>query len=190
MILALILGCAGPRGVAEAEPLVGAAPVPFAAPLAEAEPLADAERHTDAVRPSGGVPPEAQSVYRALSVRDPEPDCATVEALSPTPLATLLLVIQHAEQPPWVGIRAATCVLDRHAQLASPALLDWVEGPRTRGLALLVLDRLDRLPEPLALDLAAAALKGPHAADAAERVARSSKAELRALLPSSPPEPR
>lgn len=178
MILALILGCAGPRGIAGSEPALGAAPVPFAAPIAEAEPLA------------GGVPPEATAVYRALSVRDPEPDCATVEALSPTPLATLLLVIQHAEQPPWVGIRAATCVLDRHAQLASPALFAWVEGPTTRGLALLVLDRLDRLPDPLALELAAAALKGPHAADAAERVARSSKAELRALLSPSPPEPR
>lgn len=123
------------------------------------------------------------AVYRALSVRDPEPACAEVEALSPTPVETLLEVVERAQQPPWAGMRAANCLVQGHAEAVQGELAAWVADPEARGLALLVLDQLDSLPEPLALDLATRALAGPHAADAAERVARSTRPAVQALVP-------
>ncbi|MCK6506447.1 hypothetical protein L6R53_24250 [Myxococcota bacterium] len=139
------------------------------APGAAAEPLAP----TDA----------GYAVYRALSVRDPEPTCAEVEALSPTPVETLREVVDRAQQPPWAGMRAANCLVQGHGAEVQADLVAWVGGADTRGLALLVLDQLDLLPEDVALAVATAALAGPHAADASARVPKSRHPALQALVP-------
>ena len=78
-----------------------------------------------------------QQIYRALSVRDPVPTCETIEAMSATPVADLLFVVDHASQPPWVGMRAAQCLVKRHSPEIQPQLEDWVSQEATRGLALL-----------------------------------------------------
>ena len=144
-----------------------AAPVQAAAPAEAAAPLA--------ARPS------VQAIYRALSVRDPAPDCVTVEALSDQPVPDLLQIVDHASQPPWAGMRAANCLIQGHGAEIQAQLSDWVRRDDTRGLAILVLDQLDTLPEDLALDLARQALAGPWAADARPRLDTSSRPALHAL---------
>jgi hypothetical protein len=172
VILALLLAC----GARTAEPT---APAP-AAPVAPAAPAPPAPP----APPQPSFSLETQAVYKALSVRDPEPECAAVEALSATPAQTLLEVVEHASQPPWAGMRAATCLILGHGEAMAPTLASWVQDPDRRGLALLVLDQLDQLPEAQALELAQQALAGPHAADVPSRLARSQRPALHALVPS------
>lgn len=121
-------------------------------------------------------------VYRALSVRHPTPDCAAVEALTPTPVPTLLQMVDEAQQPPWVPMRAAECLVVRHPEEIRDRLDRWVVEPELRGLGLLVINRLDDLPLDLAKELAARAIaEGPEPEKTKARLLRLETPELRAL---------
>ncbi len=131
--------------------------------------------------------PEEDAVYRALSLRDAPPGCAEVEALAAEPLVALRAVVERAAMPPWAPLRAARCIVTHHAEPARADLAGWLTDADRRGLALVVLDAMDELPEPLALELSAAALAGPLADDARQRLADSERPAIRALV-SAPPE--
>jgi len=122
------------------------------------------------------------TVMRALSVRDPEPLCADVEALSETPVTTLRSMVENVEMPPWVGMRAATCLASRHASDVEDDLVDWVTDPAKKGLALVALGQLDKMPLPVATEVAQRAIVGSNPEMFRERVGRSSQPELRALV--------
>ena len=127
-------------------------------------------------------PTESQAaVHKALSVRDPEPECAAVSALTPEPVADLIFVANHADQPPWASTRAARCLALGHGEAAKAELLGWMGDPSAKGLALMLLAELDQLPEPLAMELAQAALAGPLADEARPRIAKVENANVRAL---------
>ena len=102
-----------------------------------------------------------ESIYRTLSVRDPVPGCETVEALSTTPVADLLFVVEHAAQPPWAAVRAAQCLVRRHSAEIQPQIEGWVSAEETRGLAWMTLSFLDSMPIEVAMPVAQAALAGP-----------------------------
>jgi len=122
-------------------------------------------------------------MFKALSVREPQPACADVEALSETPVETLLELIDKAQQPPWVGMRAASCLIQGHADAVQDTLVDWVQQEDSRGFAILVLNQIDTLPQPVAIAVATQALAGPYASDATSRIAKSTNPALLALVP-------
>jgi hypothetical protein len=165
LLPALLLTACGPTLPSAGEPAELEA--------AAAEPSAEA-----AWTPSA----EEQAVYEALSIRDPAPDCAAVEALAAEPRAALLAVVEHASMPPWAPMRAAHCLTTRHTEASKGELLAWMSQEETRGLALLVMAELDGLAEPIAVELAQAALAGPLAEDARSRLAESEREALRALV--------
>ncbi len=168
MTLFLALGCAG---TPQAEPEAPAAP----AAETTTSPAADPE-------PSGPEPDAAaEAVYRALSIRDPAPTCESVEALTETPVETLLFVVDNAQQPPWAGMRAAECITSRHAVEAQESIKAWVSSSETKGLAILALNQLDAMPLEVALTVARTALEGPDAESARTRINRSSVPEIKAL---------
>lgn len=121
-------------------------------------------------------------VYRALSVRHPEPLCAEIESMTPTPVATLLRMVDEASQPPWVPMRAAGCLLLRHPLDIRERLDAWVTDPHLQGLGILVVSRLDALPIEIAREVARKALsEGPDPEGTRERLRRLQTPELRAL---------
>ena len=124
---------------------------------------------------------EAEAIIRALSVRDPVPACADIEALTQTPVPTLVEVVDHATMPPWVGIRAADCLVQNHSAEIEAELLSWVSTPQTKGLAILALNQLDVMPSELAVKVATTAVEGPLAATARPRIARASDETLKAI---------
>ncbi len=124
--------------------------------------------------------PDEAAVYRALSARDPVA-CAEVEALAAEPLAALRTVVERAAMPPWAPMRAAHCIVEGHATEARDDLLSWVGSEQTRGLALQLLSELDSVDEPLALEIAGAALAGPLADEARPRLAQSEVPSVKAL---------
>jgi hypothetical protein len=121
---------------------------------------------------------DADALVFTLSSRDPVA-CSTLEA----PIEVWREVVWSTQGPPWVPMRAAQCLIERHAEAAQADLSAWVIDPEARGLGLLVLGQLDRLPAGLALDLARRALdQGPDPERARKRIATCVHAEVRALV--------
>lgn len=113
---------------------------------------------------------EENAMYKALSARDPHPSCASVEALSANPVETLNSLVENVEMPPWVPMRAATCLVQRHSEAIEPEMLQWVADPDKKGLALLVFRRLDHLPQEVEARVVARAQKGPFKAELNEHL--------------------
>jgi hypothetical protein len=133
-------------------------------------------------------PSETQMVlYRALSVRHLEQTCADLAKLSATPTEDLVWLAENAEQPSWVAIRAAECVLELYPEPASPSIRAWMQSPDHLGLALVTVPHLDALPVAVAQPILEAGLAGPLAEKVRPRAAKLHTPELRALA--VPPKP-
>lgn len=125
---------------------------------------------------------DQEAVYRALLVRHDPPTCEQLDALTSDPVGTYLYLVQNAQQPAWVGMRAASCLMHAHTEAATPYLEQWVVDPDTRGLAILVIGQLDELPLELATSLATKALtEGPDPEGMQRRLRRLETPELQAL---------
>ena len=137
----------------------------------------------DEAKPAPSVD-QLQSVGRMLSVRDPEPDCATMEAsIDADPVATWVYVVNTMKVPPYAPMRAAGCLISGHPEAATGAMQGWMRDPETQGLARLVLANLEKLPEPVAVDVVQAGLVGPLAETVAEAAAESKHTAVKSLVP-------
>ena len=138
----------------------------------------DAAQATHPVQPTA----EQQAVYRALCARDQAPACADLEKLTHDPVGTYLFIIDNAQQPPWAGMRAASCLMQDHAEEAQGEIEHWVVDPATRGLGILAVDQLDQMPLAVATKVATKALtEGPDPEAMRRRIAKAQAPELRAL---------
>lgn len=122
------------------------------------------------------------ALYKALSGRHQEQTCTEVARLSPEPATDLVWLAEHAEQPAWVSVRAAECVLDLYPEPAGPSIARWMASEDTLGLALTAVARLDSLPVAQAKPILAAGLAGPHADRVRVRAEKLQQPELRALV--------
>ena len=170
------LACCAHRDDASSLALVEASAAPVA-PDPMLAPAAPPELYGD-WQPSE----EEDAVYRALSLRDPQ-SCEQVESLATEPVAVLLTVVDKAQMPPWAPLRAATCLAAGHGEAVRDELLSWVGSLETKGLAYVVLEQLDKMPEALAAELAAAALAGPNAVEAQRPIGECQHQAVRDLLP-------
>jgi hypothetical protein len=156
---------------AAVEPVLTQVPDRPAAPAAPAPPAAPE------------APLGVDAMVQALSSKDRGPTCLEVEALAEAPVEALLHIVEHVPLPPQAPMRAATCLVDRHADAVQDELLTWVKQEETKGLGKLVLQRLDTLPEPIAVDVARVAVTGPLADDAVEAARASTREAVRAAAP-------
>lgn len=122
-----------------------------------------------------------EAMYQALVSHEAGVDCGALDAMSADPVGDLTFIVDHAEKPAWVAMRAAHCLIQRHAVVAEPVISGWMTGGETRGLALLTAKDLDSVPADLAERLARQALNGPHAAAVRPRLADSAHPKLRAM---------
>lgn len=129
------------------------------------------------------APAGVDAMVQALSARDRGPSCEDVEAMAEAPVEALLHIVENVPMPPQAPMRAANCVLERHAETAKDDVLSWVKREDTKGLGKLVLQKLDTLPEALAVDAARVAVTGPLAEDAVEAVRASKREAVRAAAP-------
>ncbi len=149
------------------------------APVAPVAPAAPAP----ALKGAPEAPAEVEGMVRALSARDGGPSCEAVEAMAADPVAALLHIVEHVPLPPQAPMRAAACLLDRHPDDVRNELLAWVKQEETKGLGRLVLQRLDTLPEPVAVDVARVAVTGALAEEAVPAVRASQREAVRAAAP-------
>ena len=95
-------------------------------------------------------------LVRSLSPRHGAPVCADLG----TSATALQDVVTHVSMPPWVPMRAASCLIELHHETSEERFLTWVSDPAMKGLGRMLLRRLDTLPEPLSLRIVDAGLKG------------------------------
>ncbi len=127
---------------------------------------------TTAMATDPTVAPSASqtALYNALKVRDAAPPCDTLKAMSKDVATDLVWLVDNASQPPWVGIRAAQCVIREHHEAKAETIQQWVIQPDTRGLAILTFGLLDELPAPQAKAIRETALAGPLSEDAKKHI--------------------
>ncbi len=97
------------------------------------------------------------ALVQSLSARHAAPPCATLTATA----EELAEVVTNVAMPPWVPMRAATCLVEQHAEGSESHFLSWVTEPEKLGLGRLLLRRLDGLPDALALRIVQAGIEGP-----------------------------
>jgi hypothetical protein len=130
------------------------------------------------------------ALYKAMKVRDPVPNCEALSALSEDIANDFVWLVDNIQRPPWVGVRAAQCVLMSHAEAKAELIEAWMTDPLKMGVAILALGHLDELPEPLAARLAKAALSGHLADKAGRRLQDSVHPSIQDLILKRPsPEP-
>jgi hypothetical protein len=129
---------------------------------------------------------EESAMITRLSNKDGAPSCTEVEALAAAPTPALQRIVEGVSRPPTVAMRAADCLIIGHSAEITPVLEAWVVDPSRRGLALLVLDRLDKLPPDVALILAKDAMGGPLQDLAVPRISRSTNPDVKALAGGAP----
>ena len=136
------------------------------------------------------LPPHPQDMARRdrlrrmLSIRDVAPACTELaEAHDPRLVDDLQWLMDHIKAPPWVGVRAAQCIITLHAESELTRIEGWMQDAGKPGLALLVLGSLNNVSAQTAQTIAQAALKGPHAEKVRPRLVKSRHPEVRALVP-------
>jgi hypothetical protein len=121
-------------------------------------------------------------LVRALSARDAVA-CEALLSDRQAPAADLLAVVDQITMPPWAAMRAGSCLVRHHGAEVQVQLAQWVVKPELKGLGWVVLDGLDHLPEPLAIELAQSALAtGPDPDGARVRIAKSTRPALSSLV--------
>ena len=117
--------------------------------------------------------PAQNALFDALKLRHEGPPCSDLEKLSDSVADDLVWLVENAKHPPWVGIRAAQCVIREHTDAKADVIDLWVSESKHRGLSLLTIGLLDELPEPAAMRFATLALDGPFADEARKRLVDS-----------------
>jgi len=140
-------------------------------------------------QPAPQPSPTQEALYRALVARDSAPACADLAPLSSTLVDDLIFLAENAQQPAWVGVRAAECLLSDHQEAALPVIIGWMGRPDAKGFALLTIEKLDAMPLDRARTLAQAALTGPLAEAMRPRIARLTTPALAALAQPAPSQP-
>ena len=176
-VLALWAGCGKNHAPPAAEPAPAPAPVPAPAPAPVTSPPL-------VMPPSERTPPP--EMIRLLSARDDAAPCEVIEATSTDPVADLILVVETVPLPPYAPMRAAGCLVDRHAEEAAGTIESWMGRPDVPALAEIVAQGFDTMPSGLALRFAAAGLAGPHRAVVEPFVKSSTHPEVRALVEQAP----
>lgn len=135
-----------------------------------------------AAAPSPEPTTSQQSLYDVLKLRHAPADlCEQLAARTDDLPSDVAFLVEHAAQPAWVAPRAAACLLRKAPEAGVEAARGWMLREDRRGLALVALGELDRLPVVAAVELATLARLGPLGASAVPRIERSSVEAVRAV---------
>ena len=121
------------------------------------------------------------AMVHAFSTKDSAPACEQVESLSPDPVPLLLRAVNEIQRPPSVPMRAAECLVTRHASSVETEMTSWMGDSQKKGLGFLALHHLDAMEPALATRIATAAMAGPYRDEASVRIARSHNESIRTL---------
>jgi hypothetical protein len=156
------------------------------APVAAAPPLDNAMPARDGLDAQWMPSSDERTVLQRLSAREAMPCAEVIDGIA-EPVAALRFVIAHAPKGP-PPIRAARCLVREHLGAIESDAERWLREPGTKGLATVVVDAIDTMPEESAGRLARVALDGPYADTLRPRLAQSTRQSVLQLVRESTPE--
>ena len=131
------------------------------------------------------VQAENPILIQQLSLRDGSPSCAKLAEENDGLQQDLQSLISVDIRPSYVPMRAANCLLELY-----PADVEtykvWMVSPENRGLAFLVINKMNTLPIDVSVPLAQAGLDGVHSKGVRLRLERVGVPEIQQLLVSEP----
>ena len=107
--------------------------------------------------------PAQDTLLRQLSYRDGAPDCKDLSNDNGQLKDDLLVMVNSVIQPPWVGMRAANCLITRFPLESVDTFKSWMQSEQTMGLAYLLGAQISKLPYQIAIEVGRVGLSGPHA---------------------------
>ena len=87
-------------------------------------------------------PAEVQKILPLLISRHSIP----CQELPKTSIESLHFIVETIQTPPWVAMRSAQCMLEIYPSEGMDIYNDWINEPDTLGLAILIANQLEHLP--------------------------------------------
>ena len=137
---------------------------------------------SDTTPSSAAESKEELSLDKILSAHD-DTACRELPYRTKEPWVELNVIVEEVLQPPWAGMRAATCMIESYPEASKDLFLGWMMDENKKGLAYLLAANIDRFPVEAALALVQAALDGPHAQGCKTRFMNSEQSAVRDALP-------
>ena len=121
------------------------------------------------------------TLVQTLSTREQQISCSilTHEKTLKTDLTT---IVDTIERPPWVPMRAATCLAELFPIKSQSDLSRWISDPQKKGLAFLIAGLVPNLPDDVARSVVEKGLNGPHEAQVRMRLTKQKDPRSMPLL--------
>jgi hypothetical protein len=124
---------------------------------------------------------ENATVFKQLANRDGPPDCSSLAVQTADIKAQLSELIEADAKPSYVPMRAANCLLELYPSDVE-TYVKWMSKPEYRGLAFLVIGKIDSLPIDVGVTLARAGLEAVHSEEIATRLQKVEVPEIQQVL--------
>jgi hypothetical protein len=123
-------------------------------------------------------------LIQQLSARDGSPSCQVLEQKHGNIQLELQQITFSDVSPSYVPMRAANCLLELYPSDVE-TYKEWMISPESKGLALLVVNKMEMLPVDVAIPLAIAGLNGAHKKGVLIRLEKVSVPQIQELLQST-----
>ena len=133
-----------------------------------------------AVPSQPSIQSEEPSLIARLSMRDNNIICSDLP--KDNLRSQLINIVETVERPPWVPMRAATCLTELYPSESLEEMTRWITAPDKKGLAFLMAGNISKLPDDIAQQVAQAGLLGPHAKDVRLRLSKQNDPRILPLL--------
>ena len=87
-------------------------------------------------------PEEVQKILPSLTSRHSIP----CQELSKTSFDSFYFIVENIQTPPWAAMRAAQCMLEIYPAEGTEIYKKWMNEPDTLGLAILIVNQIEQLP--------------------------------------------
>ena len=127
------------------------------------------------------VQAEEPTLQRQLSQRDSIPSCALLVTQHDNLQMKLQQLVNADIKPSYVPMRAAGCLLELYPRDVD-TYREWMIAPENKGLAFLVINKMEKMPVEVSVSLAQSGLEGAHAKGVRTRLERVRVVEIQELL--------
>jgi len=127
------------------------------------------------------VQAEEPTLQRQLSQRDGSPSCTVLAEQHDNIQIKLQQLVSVDIKPSYVPMRAAGCLLELYPRDVE-TYREWMVAPENKGLAFLVINKMETMPVDVSVSLAQSGLEGTHAKGIRIRLESVRVAEVQQLL--------
>ena len=120
------------------------------------------------------------TIREQLSHRESQISCADLKGEHLH--KALIAIVESDDQPPWLPMRAAQCLIELYPKEAETSLISWMHDSKKKGLAFMIAGQCHKLPPKTQKKVIEAGLSGPFASDVRNRLIRLNDSSIQRIL--------